>query len=106
MHEASIKLPSCDKIWTSARTDQHFWPAIRHRDSVSSAEERRSVFSRSRDSRTSVSVGRLVSNAGEAMGDSSVVMVKMPSKGRSGNGVVTSAVMFVRTLRKISACEM
>lgn len=32
---------------------------------------------------------------GEDMGDRVVVMVKRPSKGRSGRGVVTSAVMWV-----------
>jgi len=32
------------------------------------------------------------------MGESSVVMVKMPSKGRSGKGAVTSAEMLARTL--------
>lgn len=98
IHEASMRFPSCDKMCTSARTDQHFWPAIRHRDSVSSAAERRRVFSRRRDRSTSCSVGRLVSKAGEAIGESSVVMVKIPSKRRSGNGLVTSAVMLTRTL--------
>lgn len=98
MQEASIRFPSCDRMWTSARTDQHFWPAMRQRDSVSRADERRRVFSRSRERRTSASVGRDGSNAGDAMGESSVVMVKMPSKGRSGNGEVTSAVIFASIL--------
>ena len=57
------------------------------------------VFSRSRERSVSVSEGRLSSIEGEVMGESSVVMVKMPSKGRSGKGVVTSAVMWVWTLR-------
>ena len=34
------------------------------------------------------------------MGESSVVMVKRPSNGRSGKGVVTSAEMLVRILIK------
>jgi hypothetical protein len=79
--------------------DQHFEPPIRHRDSVSRAPERRMVFSRSRERSVSVSEGRLSSIEGEVMEESSVVMVKMPSKGRSGKGVVTSAVMWVWTLR-------
>lgn len=62
------------------------------------APERRRVFSRRRERRISVSDGRDTSNDGEIMGDSSVVMVKTPSKGRSGKGAVTSAVMFARTL--------
>lgn len=57
------------------------------------------VFSSRRESSVSVSEGRLISIEGEVMGESSVVMVKMPSKGRSGKGVVTSAVMWVWTLR-------
>ena len=78
--------------------DQHFEPAIRQRDSVSRAPERRIVFSRSRERSVSVVEGREPPNAGEAMGESSVVMVKRPSKGRSGKGVTTSAVMCVWTL--------
>ena len=39
------------------------------------------------------------SKAGEAMGESSVVMVKMPSNLRSGKGSATSAEMRARTLR-------
>lgn len=39
-----------------------------------------------------------LSKEGEAMGESSVVMVKMPSKRRSGKGWVTSAEMLARTL--------
>jgi hypothetical protein len=35
------------------------------------------------------------------MGESSVVMVKRPSKGRSGKGVVTSAVMWVWILEGV-----
>jgi hypothetical protein len=60
------------------------------------------VFSRSRERRVSVSEGRFTSIEGEVMGESSVVMVKMPSKGRSGKGVVTSAVMWVWTLGFVS----
>lgn len=73
---------------------------MRHSDSVSRAEERRRVFSRRRERRISVSVGRLTSKAGDAMGESSVVIVKMPSKGRSGKGFVTSAETLTRTLRQ------
>lgn len=79
--------------------DQHFEPAIRQRDSVSSAPERRMVFSRSRERRVSVSEERFTSIEGEVMGESSVVIVNRPSKGRSVKGVVTSAVMCVWTLR-------
>ena len=61
---------------------------------MSKAPERRMVFSRRRERSVSVSEGRLISIEGEVMGESSVVIVKMPSKGRSGNGVVTSAVMW------------
>ena len=47
-----------------------------------------------RDSRISVSEGGvLAAKVGEDMGDRVVVIVKRPSKGRSGRGVVTSAVM-------------
>ncbi len=42
--------------------------------------------------------GRPVSNDGEAMGESSVVIVKRPSNGRSGNGAVTWAEILARTL--------
>ena len=38
------------------------------------------------------------SKAGEAIGESSVVMVKMPSNFRSGRGSATSAEMRARTL--------
>ena len=41
---------------------------------------------------------RPVSKAGEAMGESSVTIVKMPSKRRSEKGCVTSAEMRARTL--------
>ena len=44
------------------------------------------VFSRRRDNSSSAWVGRETSKAGEAMGLSSVVMVKRPSKGLSGRG--------------------
>ena len=69
---------------------------------MSRAPERRIVFSRRRERRVSVSEGRFTSIEGEARGESSVVMVKMPSKGRSGKGVVTSAVMWVCTLGFVS----
>jgi hypothetical protein len=69
---------------------------------VSKAPDRRMVFSSSRDKRVSVSEGLFSSIEGEVMGDSSVVMVKMPSKGRSGKGVATSAVMWVWTLGVVS----
>ena len=41
---------------------------------------------------------RPVSKAGEAMGESSVVMVKMPSNFRSGYGAVMEAETRVKTL--------
>ncbi len=69
---------------------------------MSKAPERRMVFSRSRERRVSVSEGRFISIEGEVMGESSVVIVKIPSKGRSGKGVVTSAVMWVWTLGFVS----
>lgn len=42
------------------------------------------------------------SKAGEAMGESSVVIVKMPSNFRSGKGWVTSADIRARTLGVLS----
>ena len=54
---------------------------------MSSAPERRIVFSKRRERRVSVSEGRDGSIEGERMGDNSVVIVKRPSKGRSENGV-------------------
>lgn len=81
---------------TSARIDQTFELAIRQRDSVSSAPDRRMVFSRRRERSVSVSVGREEdSMEGESIGLSSVVMVKRPSIGRSGKGVTTWADMCV-----------
>jgi hypothetical protein len=62
---------------------------------VSRAPERRIVFSKRRERRVSASEGREGSIEGESIGESSVVMMKRPSKGRSGKGVVTSAVMWV-----------
>ena len=63
---------------------------------MSRAPERRIVFSRRRESRVSVSVGREEDSIeGESMGESSVVMVKRPSIGRSGKGVTTWAEMWV-----------
>lgn len=56
------------------------------------------VFSRRRDRRDSVEVGWDVENAGEAMGESSVEIWNMPSKGRSGRGEVTWADTWVRIL--------
>lgn len=41
---------------------------------------------------------RPVSNAGDAMGPSSVVIWKIPSKGRSENGFATSAETLASTL--------
>lgn len=81
---ASTRFPSCERMCTSARMDQTLWPAIRQSDSVSRAPERRMVFSRMRERRTSDSEGRLGSKWGEAMGDSSVVIWKRPSKPLSG----------------------
>ena len=68
---------------------------------MSSAWERRIVFSRSRERRSSVCEGRLGSNAGEVIGESSVVMVKRPSKGRSGRGCATVAEICVCTLKGV-----
>lgn len=60
-------------------------------DSVSIARDRRMAFSRMRERMTSCSVGLPTSNDGEAIGLSSVVMVKIPSNLRSSDGLVTSA---------------
>lgn len=49
------------------------------------------AFSRIRERMTSCSVGLPISNDGDAMGLSSVVMVKIPSNLRSSDGLVTSA---------------
>lgn len=46
---------------------------------------------------------RPTSKAGEAIGENSVEIVKMPSNLRSGKGVVTSAEMRTRTLCFMSA---
>ena len=67
---------------------------------MSRAPERRIVFSKRRERRVSASEGREGSIEGESMGDNSVVMGKRPSKGRSGKGVVTSAVMWVWILEE------
>ena len=74
---------------------------------MSRAAERRRVFSSRRDRRSSIWVGREGSKAGEAMGESSVVMVKRPSKGLSGRGAVTWAEIWMCTLhefQKIVRC--
>jgi hypothetical protein len=42
------------------------------------------------------------SNAGDAIGLSSVVIVKMPSNLRSSSGLVTSAEIWTRTLEWVS----
>jgi hypothetical protein len=71
---------------------------------VSRAPDRRIVFSKSRERRVSASEGREGSIEGESIGDNSVVMVKRPLKGRSGKGVVTSAVMWVWILEGLVGC--
>lgn len=68
------------------------------RDSVSIARDRRMAFSRMRERMTSCSVGLPTSNAGDAIGLSSVVIVKMPSNLRSSDGFVTSAETCTYTL--------
>lgn len=45
---------------------------------------------------------RPTSKAGDAMGEISVEMLKVPSNLRSGNGVVTSAEMQTETLSNVS----
>src|SRR6266511_3943733 len=55
MQLASTKPPSKSSTWTSARTLQHFCPAIIQSDSVSIALDRRIDFSRIRDRITSCS---------------------------------------------------
>lgn len=102
MHAASMRPPSCERMCTVHVMEKTAVLARRHSDSVSRAEERRMVFSRSRERRDSVSVGREGSNAGEAMGERLHVIVKTPSVGRMGSGfitvavVVTSILIFVR----------
>lgn len=74
-------------------------PAIRQRDSVSSAPERRIVFSRRRESRVSVTLGREEDSiAGLRRGESSVVMVKRPSVECVGRGGQMDEEMLVRIL--------
>ena len=86
---------------------------------MSRADERRMVFSRRRERRVSGVVGlpwyhiravwdtimcgvRLLdaptSNAGDAIGENSVLMLKTPSNLRSANGAVTSAEIRTSTL--------
>ena len=66
---------------------------------MSSALDLRTAFSRRRERRFSCSVGaRPDSKDGDAMGESSVDMVKMPLNFRSGNGAVISAEMRARML--------
>ena len=55
------------------------------------ARDLRIAFSRIRVKMTSCSLGLPTSNAGEAMGLSSVVIVNIPSNLRSSEGLVTSA---------------
>lgn len=118
-HEVSRRLPSCASTCTSARIAKHLRPAIKHNDSVSRAEDRRTVFSRILDSSASEMVGLLkvntnclqietrltyrpTSKAGDAMGEISVEILKVPSNLRSGNGVVTSAEIHTDTLMEVS----
>lgn len=130
IHEASINPPSASKTCTSARIDQHLAPAIMHNDSVSIALDLRMAFSRIREITTSCSVGLFfgqsnqfssvhrnsttrsvasetylpTSNAGDAMGLSSVVIVKTPSNLRSSSGLVTSADICTWTLAGVHSC--
>ena len=106
--------PSCERIWTVVESDQTDSPATRHSDSVLRAEERRRASSRMREmcregsvllcepfsmrrertgsrktGRAMISGQRKVyyrpgSMAGEAMGENSQLMVKIPSNLRSG----------------------
>lgn len=106
--------------------DQTLEPATRQRDSVERAEERRMERSRRRESCVSRSVClcepsvkcegfylwrgqnkkrqglwctyRPTSKLGAAMGDSSVVMVKIPSNFRSGLGAAMEAETRARAL--------
>lgn len=48
---------------------------------------------------------RPVSNAGDAIGPSSVVIWKIPSKGRSENGFATSAETLASTLEAQAHCQ-
>lgn len=81
---------------------QTVFPARRQRDSVSSAAERRRVLSRRRASSVSGGEGREGSTVGVAMGENSVVRVKMPSKGRGGSGGESEQEIVARTLGGVS----
>lgn len=106
---------------TSALRAKHFKPAMMQRLSVSRALERRIAFSRIRERITSASVGlhaqlgasyedsarsgrtnRPTSKAGDAIGENSVMIWKMPSNLRSGSGAVTSTEILAMTLKGIS----
>ena len=120
MQDASMSPPSWSMMCTSARRAKHFKPAMIHSDSVSRALERRMAFSSIRERMTSASVGlatqsdiarswwtlkhvyRPTSKAGEAIGENSVTIWKMPSNLRSGSGVVTSTEMRAMTLKKVN----
>lgn len=120
MQDASMSPPSWSMMCTSARRAKHFKPAMIHSDSVSRALERRMAFSSMRERMTSASVGlatqsdtakhwwtleyvyRPTSKAGEAIGENSVTIWKMPSNLRSGSGVVTSTEMRAMTLKKVN----
>lgn len=54
--------------------------------------------------RRALETNRPVSNAGDAMGPSSVVIWKIPSKGRSENGFATSAETLASTLETRAYC--
>lgn len=126
--QAVAREPSCERMCSVRCNVQTRRPASRQRDSVGSAEERRRVVSRRCVRKVSsgcclpvrgVSIwlrtfqgqellGKKVlsylpaSKAGEASGESSMVMVKMPSNFRSGKGAVMLAATRARTLRKTS----
>lgn len=55
--------------------------------------------------RRALETNRPVSNAGDAMGPSSVVIWKIPSKGRSENGFATSAETLASTLETRAYCQ-
>lgn len=128
MQAAESKSPSWSRIWMVQTNNQTFEPATRQSDSVERAEDRRIERSRRRERCASASVclcepsvqfggkehgrnhkGSLarsllaylpISKWGAAIGESSVVIVKIPSNLRSGLGAVIEAEIRARALDK------
>lgn len=101
MQAVSIRFPSWERKWRSARRDQTRWAVTMQSDSRSRAVLRRIDFSRRRERVWSRSVGRPTSKDGEAIGPISVDIVNVPSNGRSGRGFIISAEILARTLPRL-----